>query len=170
MRGLNSYSFTRIMKELHKIKVFVSVPRIATITEAEIQLYGDPVDFVNGVPVKASMSKRETIRLPLSAIIDIYHNDYSIAIVNKEDLLRITKMLSDVLDRLEAAKSKENDDVFNYISGFYESIIKQNKDKIHKRLEVDKPNVLGLSNTLTGNYADKVIKGGYIDLSDIMID
>ena len=169
MNGLNSYTFKRIIKELHKIKIFVSVPRVAVVTEAEIALYGDPVDFVNGQPVKASMSKRETVRLPLSSIIDIFHNDYSISIINKEDLIKITKTLSDLLDRLEGTTNKD-DEVFDYISEFYESIVKQNKSNIMKRLENDKSKVLGLSNTISTNYADGINRGSFIDLSDVMVN
>jgi len=170
MRGLNSYTFKRIIKELHKVKIFVSVPRIATITEAEIKLYGDPVDFVNGEPVKASMSKKETIRLPLSSIVDIYHNDYSISILYKEDLVKITKILSDILDRLENNTTDTDDEVFDYINDFYESIVKQNRDKIMKRLVEDKPKVLGLSNTISTNYAGNKRKGNFIDLSDVIVN
>jgi len=170
MRGLNSFTFKRIIKEIHKIKIFVSVPRIATITEAELTLYGDPVDFVNGEPVKASMNKTETIRLPLSKIIDIFHNDYSISILKKEDLTKIINVISDILDRLEVNKTQEDNDVFEYINTFYESILKQNKTKIVNRLTNDKPKVLGLSDSLTTNYADGFNKGNYIDLSDVIVN
>jgi len=169
MRGLNSFTFKRIIKELHKVKVFVSVPRIATITEAEIALYGDPVDFVNGEPVKASMSKKETIRLPLSSIIDIYHNDYSISIIHKEDLVKITKILSDILDRLENNNADKDEEVFSYINDFYESIVKQNREKIIRRMTDTKPKVLGLSDTISTNYAGNKRKGNFIDLSDVVV-
>jgi len=169
MRGLNSFTFKRIIKEIHKIKIFVSVPRVATITEAEITLYGDPVDFINGEPVKSSMNKLEVIRLPLSKIIDIYHNDYSISITNKKDLTRIVEVLSDILDRLETNNTQEDQEVFEYISDFYESIVKQNKSKIIKRMINDKPKVLGFSDSISTNYADGFNKGNFIDLSDVIV-
>jgi hypothetical protein len=169
MRGLNSYTFKRIIKEIHKIKVFVSVPRIATMTEAELTLYGEPVNFVNGEPVKASMYNPETIRLPLSKVIDIFHSDYSISLVKREDLTKVMKALSDILDRLEDTSKEEDKEVFDYINEFYISILKQNKSKIEKRLVEDKPKVLGLSGTITTNYANAVRNGSYIDLTDIIV-
>jgi len=169
MQGLNSFTFKRIIKEIHKIKIFVTVPKVAIITEAEITLYGDPVDFINGEPVKASMNKPETVRLPLSKVIDIFHNDYSISIVNKKDLVMIIEKLGDILDRLEANNASDDKDVFDYISGFYESILKQNKTKIVRRMNEYKPKVLGFSDSITTNYADGYNRGKYIDLSDVVI-
>jgi len=168
MIGFNSHTFKRVVKELHKVKVFVVVPRIAVTTEAEIELYGEPVDFINGQAVKASLNNPETVFLPLSKVIDIYHEDYSISITRKEDLLKITKSIESILDRLENQASEEAKEVYDYVNDFYESIVKQNKDKIIRRMEKDKPKVLGLSDTLTGNYAERSNKLAMIDLSDIV--
>jgi len=169
MRGLNSYVFKRIIDELHGIKIYVSVPRASLVTEADIKLNGDPVDFINGEPVQQSAFNRVVVRLPLSKIIDIYHNNYSIAIQNRQDLTLILKKLSDILDRLENSIGNVDTETIEYISDFYESILKQNKQKIGKRLEESKPKVLGLSDTISTNYAEKNI-GSYIDLSDILVN
>jgi len=169
MRGFNDYSFKRILEELNKIKIFVAVPRIALVTEADLALNGDPVDFVNGEPVKQSVFTRVTVRLPLTKIIDIYHNDYSISIVNRSDLTRIIKTLSDILDRLENSIGNRDEEIFDYVSDFYESILKQNREKVTKRLEEDKPKVLGFGDMVSTNYADKNA-GKYIDLSDVIVN
>ena len=169
MIGLNSYTFKSIIKELHKIKVNVSVPRAAIVTEAEILLYGDPVDFVNGEAVQSTALERTACILPLSKVIDIFHNDYSISVTDRSDLLKIMKKLSDLLNRLEHSINQRDDGVYEYISEFYESLLSQNRKKIEARAIMDKPKVMGLSGTIKTNYAG-LAKSHHIDLTDILVN
>ena len=169
MHGFNSYTLKNIIKDLHKIKVHVSVPRAAIVTEAEIVLYGDPVDFINGEAVKGSALERVAVVLPLSKVIDVFHSDYSISVTDRKDLLKIMNALISILERLENSINGKDDDAFEYINEFYTSILKQNKTRLSRRSIQDKPKVIGLSGTTTTNYVD-VYRGSSIDLSDILVN
>jgi len=172
MRGFNSYVFKNIIKELHKVKIIVTVPRLALTNEASVALYGDPVDFVNGEPVQKSINNRITVRLPLSSVIDIYHNDFSIAVPKNQDLRHIVDKLDDVLDRLENSIGNKDKEVYEYVNDFFTNVLKQSRPMLIELEKRNKPTMLGFTDdTILDRHSNKDnYIASNIDLSDVIVN
>lgn len=76
----------------------IRVPAICTYDEAELDLFGRPVDIdSSGKKYKDIHNNLVTVMLPLDRIINIYASGYSIALVNKEDVTILYNMLEKYL-------------------------------------------------------------------------
>lgn len=168
--SLNRSTFSNILKKLNDTLMEVSVPKISTLTEAELILDGDHCSYVDGEPVKKSLYNLEEVWLPISKVIDIYHNGYSVYVSNSERLVAIAKAVSDTLDDLESLHNRtdEVDDVIEYIEEFYTEVLKRSRTKLNKLDNTLQENkVLGLNESLVGGYNEKA---GNVNISRINID
>lgn len=83
----------------------VKVPYIATLSSAEIDAFGLPVDIDHGTDIGSmtgiynyqAYNHFTTVMLPLTRIIDIYCNGYEIRINNREDIPIIYEILETYL-------------------------------------------------------------------------
>lgn len=162
----------RLTKSLYTVRV----PLAATYSEAEIELYGLPVNIVKGEK-KDSMSDLTTVMLPLESIIDIYKQGFFIRLVNREDLNKIYNQLDNYINGLEnnnkrSINIQEGDvDQLNEIDQFLTEMFDNNKPSLVKgmvngnsgfTLGVD---VMRLSNSskYTGEVKKTSILAGYED-------
>ena len=153
-----------IVEELNNLRLFVSVPRIALVTKADIALNGEPVDFVNNEVERSSINNLIDVYLPLSTIISIYHNGYDLYVQKKDDIMRIVETLSSILDRLEASHDPQALEVFNYINEFYSNVIEERKPTIERTLHRENnTNMIGFNDDYIAKDSE------YIDLSDIVV-
>lgn len=192
--SFHANTYKSILSDINKKRVMVSVPMLAITGEKEIGGVEEctefingapvinrrtmktthydtaPVSYINGEPVKTSVNNRTTVMLPLTAIIDIYHNGFSIYLVRREDTLKLAEMLSELLDRLEVSPDKNKQDIFNYINDFYINVLKgKNKtlDKLINKEDSSLQEVVGFTEDL---LSTKVTKADFINLKDISIN
>ena len=192
--SFHSNTYKSILSDINKKRIMISVPMLAITGEKEISGIEEctefingapvknsrtmnttrydtaPVSYINGEPVKTSVNNRTTVMLPLTAIIDIFHNGFSIYLVRKEDTLKLVQMLSELLDRLEVSPDKNQQDIFNYINDFYVKVL-DGKDRtidgLMNREDAALKQVVGFTEDL---ISTKVTKADFISLKDISIN
>jgi hypothetical protein len=75
----------------------VRVPIIATYSQAELDLYGIPTDFVDGKEEKESYKEFTNAMIPIARMIEMYEFGYPIKIINKKDSVAIYNALEKYL-------------------------------------------------------------------------
>jgi len=86
-------SYVKLSTKLYR----VTIPMVATYTEAEMDMLGVPIDNESGNPITDSFNKLTTVMLKLDRIIDIYTNGYPITINNDYDVINIYNELEQYL-------------------------------------------------------------------------
>lgn len=93
-----------LYKDLPGTLFSVTVPYISTVTDEEIELYGLPMDVINGGRIQRGYTHMADVMLPLYRIIEIYNNGYPITLKKREDVSKIYEILEDYLDKIEQYK------------------------------------------------------------------
>ena len=161
-----------VLKKCDDTRFDISVPRYALYTDAHIELEGEPYDFVDGKIDKSSLNRRELVRLPATAIIELISKGMTVAFPNRTELTRFVDFLLDVLDKIEGYVDKSTEEIYNKIKealrAIYESkfyTIQEEKQKAIRGL-----NIVGFGN----DYINSNKLGGQsrfttIDLTEVMI-
>ena len=85
------------------------IPKIATYSDDEIELFGINLDRENGKLKKNTAYEKVTVMLNLDKLIDIYLMGYPISIPNQEDAEKIFRLLDDyVYEWNRFLKSRKN--------------------------------------------------------------
>ena len=129
----NLHGNVSILNRMFRVKV----PVVATYTQQELELYGIPVDIVDGQAQSSfNTNRKSTVVLSVDRIIDIYIQGYPISVLNEEDAKSIHSIL------------------INYING--DSTIRS----IHHRHIDDEriPVMEEFANEILNNNAHEIIK------------
>lgn len=125
---------------------------------------------IDGKVIEDSVNDRVTVYISLALIIDHFNSGYTIRIVNNDDTMRITNLLSEILDEIELMIENERlknlDEIFNYIDDFYQNMTNINRTVINTKMQgKNVTNVLGLGNGLNMSVKRKP----KIDISKILV-
>lgn len=114
----------------------------------------------------------ENARLSIAEIIEVFADGFTVMLVNKDDLVKLTTKLSDTLDRLEYASDAVNAKKFiPIIKNFYETMVGMKGKTIKTLLNTPKKSTtLGFDDDgINNNEIDTRSISG-IDLSDIVVN
>lgn len=138
--------YTKKVKETYRklpTKLYrVRIPTIATYSEAELDLYGIPNSYKNGVPIKNDHLEMSTVELPIARLIDVYENGYPIKIVDEKDSVEIYNSLEQYIKDWSAdlrtspnmRYAKVDNDYLLLIERFISEIFDHNRTKVLKEV------------------------------------
>jgi len=148
----------RVVSKFDNIYITVKVPRIALLTEAELEQDGVPYDYKDGEPIKKSLFKYTQVYLPLSMVIQIYNQGYTVKVPTRKGLKVVVENVSKLLDELEPMITPENEQIFELIEDFYNAIIEGREKEIEELFEIENRkkleesgSILALQNRLLTN-------------------
>ena len=121
-------------EKLNKKLILVRVPQVALYSEEELKLLGIPIDVIDGKEDKKSVTQYTTVMLPLSKILDIYSNGFTIRIVNSDEIPAIAEFLTEVLSLLEYSLNVSDTELKDKIKMFLDGVIELNKDYIVNKI------------------------------------
>jgi len=125
------YNFETVMNILTKKKFFVKVPRIYIYSEAEKEIFGIPMDIVNGEPDKKSIMELVDSYKNTYELAQIAYENNSIIIKNEDDILEIIEIANQALNILRQMPNKEfynNEDLSFSLETLIEKIKETHKD------------------------------------------
>ena len=108
-------------------------------------------------------------KISLAEIIEIYNNGFSISLLYREDVLKVTSILSDTLYDLESALDADIANKFiNLIEPFYKVILENKEASLKEDIkQVDKIPVLGFDDMMLDKIDNQ--PSHRIDLTDILV-
>lgn len=115
------------------------IPVMATYNSAEIELFGMPMDIVDGTRKKADVSQLTTVMINIDRMIDIYSNGYSIQLVNHDDISKVYNILEEYLTSINQLISHSpnsmriQDERVNEIDKFAHEVFGLNRHTIIKK-------------------------------------
>lgn len=137
------------------------------------------VEYINGEINKKAYYKKTETYLPLSEVIQIYNNGYSVRVPNKDTLVRLLNKLEYVYNNLETMRVPELEPIIELIENFYKSIIEEKGEEldnylIKKRLSKSNSVLSLMENRLDRENLtiihDKKGNSKVIDLSDLVVN
>jgi len=145
---------------------------IDTTTDS-ISYTADPVDIDKDNNInKRSKLRFRRVYIPITEIIDIYSNGFTIYLCNRNDILRLTNTINDLLDQLEHATDISTaKPIIDTIEDFYKTFIGNKHKEIDKQLNKTPvvSNVLGFdSNLMSDEIKNRKIQ--QINLDDILVN
>jgi hypothetical protein len=141
---INPYKILEDVKHvLNSYLVHVRVPRIALYTETEIRELGIPVAYKDGEIIKSDINTYEEVMLPLSKLIEIADNGYTIRIKNRANIPAIVDTLQECLDGLNYAI--EESELKEKIKDFMEKVLEINSEYVVQKKEETLDEALGIS-------------------------
>lgn len=157
-RRVSFAALKRVVQKFDNTMVTVKVPRIALLTGAQLEQEGAPYDYKDGEPIKKSLFKFTEVYLPLSMVIQIYNQGYTVKVPSKKGLKIVVENVSKLLDELEANLTPENEELFELINDFYNGIIEGREKEIEELFELSRKRELEQSGSilaLSGNLLSK---------------
>jgi len=143
--------------------------------------YADPYNKQNKVSYSRPPAKylkdnvkntdlKTKAKISLAEIIEIYNNGFSIALIYKKDILKVTTILSDTIYKLESAMDSDLAKKFiNIIEPFYKVILDNKEFTLKEDIkDIDTIPVLGFDNMMLDNIDNKPTHK--LDLSDILVE
>jgi len=91
--SVHDKSYRKLPTKLYLVRV----PIIATYSQAELDLYGIPTDFIDGKEQKESYKEFTNAMIPIASMINMYENGYPIKIINHNDSVEIYNSLEKYL-------------------------------------------------------------------------
>ena len=161
-----------IIYQMNTIKVVVTVPSLALVTDADISDRGEPYNIVDGVVVKESINNRRTVMLPIMAIMRIYYEGYTIYTPNRNDVLDIAVTVKELHTKLISSLdySEKHKKLADTMNDFINIVYKTNKVTIDKAaIESSKIVNPGIAGFDTIDDADKHNTKRGIDLRDVVV-
>ena len=137
------------------------------------------VEYINGEINKKAYYKKTEAYLPLSEVIQIYNNGYTVRVPNKNSLIRLLDKLEYIYNNLEIMRVPELEPIIELIENFYKSIIEEKGEELDNYLikrRLSKSNsVLSLLEEKLNNdnltvMHDKEGNTRVIDLSDLVVN
>ena len=136
-------------------------------------------EYINGEINKKAYYKKVETYLPLSEIIQIFNNGYTVRTTNKETLIKLLEKLEYVYNNLETMRTPELEPVLELIENFYNSIIEGKGEEldnylIKKRLQKSNSVLSLMENRMDKEnltvIRDKEGNSRVIDLSDLVVN
>jgi len=148
-----------------------------TYTEENSMIYH------NGEPLKKSTLQLRDSYIPISYLIQIYNNGYTIKVPDTKTLLYIIRTLEKVLNNIEDSLTNSNSELLELLEDFYSAIIDGREERINYLLESEGLNNLKKSKSILslgnkrldrslGNGQNVITRNGdnaTIDLSDLIV-
>jgi len=142
-------------------------------TNETLSYTGDPVDIDKNNNInKNSKLRLRRVYIPLTEIIDIFSNGFTIYLYNRDDVLRLTNTVNDLLDQLEHATDISSaKPIIDIIEDFYKTFIGNKHKEIDKQLNKEPvaSGMLGFDSGLMSNEF-KNRKTQQINLDDILVN
>ena len=120
------------------------------------------LDYLNGEPIKKSAMRLREAYIPISFLLHIYNNGYTIKVPKLETLILIIRKLEDVLEDSGPILERTNPDILDFIEDFYNAIIDGREEQIttlmeSKEIKILKQNksILGFMNDVTDNTLER---------------
>lgn len=141
------------------------------------------LDYLDGKAIKKSAMRLREAYIPISFLLHIYNNGYTIKVPKLETLVLIIKKLEEVLEETSDILLRTNPDVLDFIEDFYNAIIDGRENKINALMDNERvlklrenKSILGYMNKISDKTIDnkEIIKrkNGSIEtlnLSDLIV-
>lgn len=151
----------KTLEDINRAMFKVRVPVLATYTEYELDNFGIPLthDLNNDTSSINSVMDMTTVYLPITRLIDIYSNGYTIMLIELDKLPFFYNTLSDYLylikNNINTGINRKNimDDRVDFINNFAKEVYENNKRFIDRSVikELDGFsigfNLMGYTNT-----------------------
>jgi len=154
-RRVSFAALKRVISKFDSTYITVKAPKIALLTGAQLEQEGSPYDYKNGEPIKNSLFKYMEVYIPLSMVIQIYNQGYTVKVPSKKGLKIVVEKVSKLLDELEANINPDNSEIFTLIEDFYNAIIEGREKEIEELFEINERkelqksgSILSMSNNL----------------------
>lgn len=119
------------------------------------------LDYRDGEAIKKSAMKLRDAYIPISFLIHIYNNGYTIKVPKIETLVLIIQKLEDVLENSAVLLERTNPEILEFIEDFYNAIIDGREEQINALLESkerkmlkDNKSILGFMNKISDTTLD----------------
>lgn len=180
----------KTLEDINRALFKVRVPVLATYTEYELDNFGIPLthDLNNDKSSINSVMDMTTVYLPITRLIDIYSNGYTIMLIEIDKLPFFYNTLSDYLylikNNINVGINRKNimDDRVDYINNFAKEVYENNKRFIDRSVikELDGfsigfnlmgyTNTSGVNTTLSTSTLDTGINYISANLPEIDVD
>ena len=132
----------KLLSDLYNKLYMVAVPKITLYTDEEIRVLGIPTTIKNGRPDIKSNLDMTKVMIPLKQIMEIYHNGFTIRVINRDDIYKIANDIDEILELLKYSINTYNSDVKDKLKQFLDGILKINDvvidEKINEKLQKSK--------------------------------